>query len=263
MKILLAGCNIIESHVRIDRDDFSPGREMFHHCLPSDADGLYHVSKDGINFRKVEGKCLYDYPYVKINSHYDDRYEGVNDQGISLLVFETDIKGDGSELIDIGTYPSYVCIYDNKLQLVFRLINFIPKDASDITWPYLDSIIGKGIVYISGRLSNTLINPYCKSVLSYVYKSQGMELRDIDKLSKPLKSKEHVNSVRAKGGRAAAKVKSDKSIEVILRAVRSLKEEGKPYNQTLVSKICGRSRRVVNKHWPEVISLTGSRESRE
>ena len=259
MKILLAGCNIIESHLRIDRDDFSPGREMFHHCLPSDADGLYHVSKDGIKFRKVEGKCLYDYPYVKINCHYDDRYEGVNDQGISLLIFEMDLKSDGSGLIDIGTYPSYVCIYENKLQLVFRLINFIPKVASDITWTYLDSIIGRCQVHISGRLSNTLINPYCKEVLSYIYMSEGMDLKCVNKVSKPLKSKEHVRSVRAKGGRMASKVKSDKSVDVILRAVRSLQEEGKPYNQTLVSKMCGRSRRVVNKHWPEVISLTGSK----
>ena len=255
MKIIVDGENIVENYLPVDPSDT---RWKFPFCLPTDSDGKYFVSSDGIDFISVDEKLLFEYPYVKINYYYGSEYRGVSKQGISLLVFEINDEFLDASQLELGIYPSFICTISGKIQLIFRLKDFIPIIAKQPTWFYLEDTIEKVSCHLNGELTDVVSNPYCNKVISYIYNTDGLNLEEINNVlteTRKNELKEHAHHARAKSGIRTAKIKSDKSIENILKVVAHLEKEGKPYTQKLVSKLCGRSRKTVNKHWPAIMKV--------
>jgi hypothetical protein len=260
MKIIVDGENIIESYLPIDP---SENRWKFPFCLPTDPGGKYIVSQDGVEFIPVDEKLLWENPYIKINKYFDSVYTGVSKQGISLLTFEVDYNNSDEYVIELAVYPSFVCVFNGKLQIIFRLKDFIPRIAKQPTWFYLDDTIEYVADYLKAELMDVVINPYCNKVKSYIFNTDGLNLQEINKVlpeARIEELREDARIGRAKSGARTAKIKSAKSMVIILKVVLDLQREGKPYTQKLVSEMCGRSRKTVNKHWPKVMSLIGSKE---
>jgi DNA-binding CsgD family transcriptional regulator len=227
---------------------------LFTQGLPCTGKG-YSVSLDGKEFSHVEKNDICKHPVIEINQYYDDDYCGVNQQGISLLAFEVN-AGLSDELeIKLGLYPSYVSVWNNKVQITFRLEKFIPKDASEWTKSYLPKVISDFEIRQHCTNTDKLINPFCDTVQSYVYAYEGLSLKEIQKAAYYPVSAEHKKLVRGNAGRAAAKVRWEKSEKTIRDAIQlCMVMGGKKSTQTEIAKMTGLSRKTVNEHWKTVMS---------
>jgi len=226
---------------------------LFTQGLPCTEKG-YSVSLDGKEFSHVEKNDICKHPVIEINQNYDGDYCGVNQQGISLLAFEVN-TGLSDELeIKLGLYPSYVSVWNNKVQITFRLEKFIPKDASEWTKSYLPEVISDFEIRQHCTNTDKLINPFCDTVQSYIYTYEGLSLKEIRAAAYYPVSTEHKKLVRGNAGRAAAKAQWDKNEALIKKAIRNFKvlDSGR-LTQTKIAKMIGRSRKTVSEHWKTVM----------
>lgn len=239
-----------------DKDDF---KDMFIKCLPSNDKGLYAVSNNGHDFGFVPGHELWDYPIVKINFYYcehdeddDEEYvefrDYVNTQGIGLLAFDISERIEEEGQLRFRGHPSFISAWKGKVQIIYKLKNFIPATANERTWRKLDWTQGN----VPGQPTGNLINPLCNEVESSIIMSVGMSLDEILEASRILKTLDHIKSVRGKAGRKAAEVRAIKSKRLIKEAVESFKLKGITPTQSGVAKICGLSRKTVGRWWAEV-----------
>lgn len=267
MKIFVCERNLIENYFAPEKDECM---HYFLSCLPRDDSGQYHVSRDGSKFITVPREGVWDYPLIKVNwydeeeetgdpdeyydASYDIRgYKGINESGVSLLAINIRANPDEYEK-HLGLSPSYISIWKDRLQILFRLENFIPRLASKGTWSNLGSTISKLEGHLGGVYTDEVVNPFCGEVRTYIYNIWGTNLRWLNKIDRKWASPEHIKEVRGKGGKLACEMRADKSKESILKAVMRLIEEGRPLNQTVVAKMCGLSRKTVNKHWAEIVN---------
>lgn len=248
MRIIIDGKNILEGYVKSRIDDRY--LSSFIDCLPCNSDGLYTASKGDGKFWHVTKSNVVHYPLIKINSYERGYYDGVNEQGISLLAF--DIDDEERDLVLHG-YPSYICMIWGGFQLIYRLRDFIPFVTTDRTLKNLVGTIRKVSENIGGRPTNEIVNPACDDVDALVFPSSGFSLKDIRSATKRKASREQIREARAKGGWLSGKGKKEKSIRAILTAIEKLKAEGKKVNQTSVAPVAGLSRKTVNKHWPDIM----------
>jgi hypothetical protein len=223
-------------------------------CLPSDSRELFDVSKDGIKFVSVTGNEIWNYPVVRINSFYNGEYSGINEQGISLLAFNIPCVNDDDHELKLERYPSYICKWCGKVQVIFQLQDFIPKNTSRMAEMFLENTISHVEGHANLEYSDEVINPYCRGeVDSYIFNAGGLSLREINIATTIKASAEHIKLVRGKGGRAASELRMAKSISKITDAVERLRAAGKPHNnQTVIAEQCGLTRKTVNKYWAKV-----------
>jgi hypothetical protein len=248
MKVTIAGDDIIENYLYLDKVEF---RSRFLYCLPQDENGNYHVSSDNAHFVEVQGAALWDYPFVKINTCYEGYWEGVNDKGVALLAFE--LASDKNDVdLNIYGYPSFISTYDNKVQFIFRLKRFITNGASEHFYRYHDAVSDKISTHLNAIQTDVIINPLSNSVDSYLFNIDGDDLKGIYDVAKYVATKEHIREVRAKGGKIAAQIRKNKTIDAINAAIKALQAEGKTINQTIVAKVSGVHRVTVNKYWAEI-----------
>jgi hypothetical protein len=242
------GRDVLEKYIAPDN---SEPQAMFKYCLPSNDDSKYSVSMDGKEIEFVEKDKLWDYPIIEINQYCDGGYEGINQQGISLLAFN--VKGDPRDDVKIQLkkyYPSYVATWKNRVQIIFKIRDFIPITmASDRTIGFLELVIRCFETQQDCMNTNELLNPFCPEVTSYTFNADGLSLGEIMHAAYYPKhvSPEAKKLARGRGGIAAAKKRKEKSIARIIAARQYFELKGKVPTQSEIAERAGLSRKTVNK----------------
>lgn len=243
------GEDIIGGYVGIEKHDC---RFMFLQCLPSDTDHMYHVSRDGKAFEKAPERDIWNYPVIKVNTYEDDCFSTVSDQGIGLLAFEIPFSEDYK--VKLSREPSFVSVWENRIQIMFRLKNYVPTEgvATEVSLNNLDGTISKVEAYLQGRYTEDVLNPLSNDVTSYIFIRGGMSLATIRRAIYVKASPAEMKLARAKGGRAAAAARSYESKQQIVGSIVRLQREGKRVNQTSVAKLSGLHLKTVQRHWAGV-----------
>lgn len=219
MKVFVEGTDIIKGFIELDRDEY---RNSFLRLLPRNAEGLFYASNNGESFKFIQGNQLWDNPVVRINGFFESEYRGVDERGVSLLVFEkTGIKEAEYELY-LGMYPSYISLWGETIQIIFKLVNFVPKNATEHSLYALEGIMASIESHLSGCQTDDLINPFCHKTKSYIFNTTGLTFSELGRVPKIHASKEHIKQVRGKGGIIAAAMRADKSKDKISHAIKIL-----------------------------------------
>lgn len=254
MKIVFEGEDIIGAYSDYVGLQCDLLKDSFLVCLPRDSDGLFCVSCDGEEFVSVSKDRLWNYPIVRINWYNEsaDEYEGVNDQGISLLAFDIPVKKIDEYELRVGVKPSYISVWRGKVQLIFRINDFIPEKASESTWAYLKSVISYVGEHTQGEYIDEVINPLCDEVKSYAFNVTGLSLKEINRTNRIRVSKEHKALVRRKGQKAGAESRVDNTRQKILDAKKTLEADGDPVTVAAIAKKSGLTRPTVYEHLAEL-----------
>jgi DNA-binding CsgD family transcriptional regulator len=242
-------CDILDKYIEGDIQD---AEVLLAQAIPFKEEQC-SVSVDGERFKFVEKEDLWNYPIVEINQYDDGDYHGVNRQGISLLAFDINAEPNNELEINLQLYPSYISTWKNKIQIIFKLKDFIPIDiASEQTKEFLKVTINVFETRQNCTNTNELINPFCKDVKSYIFNPYGLSLGEIMHAAYYPVNAEHKKLVKAKGGKAAAKVRGEKSQDKIRNAIQVLKITEGLFTQNRIAEFTGLSRKTVNKHWKTI-----------
>lgn len=259
MRVVVGGKDIIEEYFGDEKGEY---RNKFRPCLPQNSNGKYHVSCDGVTILEVTEDKLWEYPFVVINTYYNDEWDGVSNQGIALLAFELN---DAADKVNITTelHPSFISVFQDRVFIIYRLENFFNKKAKPHHLDWLDGVQYQVANHLAGKPVKLIANPLSNKVDTYIFVPEGYKLSEIQQgvpgtFKKSLKTPEQIKEARATGGKIAASIRKQKSISCILNAVNKLKSEGKEINQSAVAEACGLSRCTVNRNWEDIITIIGN-----
>lgn len=250
----------------IDEEN-SYARNGFPSCLPCNEAGEYFVSLDGETFQYVEKKDLWNYPLIRINQYYDEDYNYISEQGIGVLAFNINAEiSDDTEIKLRKYFPSYLSEWEGTIQIIFRLKDFISHKASELTTEHLGRLVPRFEDKFDCKNTNELINPFCKGVKNYTLNPQGLKLGNISYESYDYQvshvSAEQVTRGKENGGRAAAKVRGEKSQESMKKEIHALTALGEKPTKKKIAERTGLTWKTANKHWKTVMSEMESEERR-
>lgn len=265
MKILIEGENLLAKPPCEDKDDFKSTLVKY---LPSDASGAFSVSTDGDVFRHVQKSDLWDYPITQINFHVaeDESCYGISETGISMLAFEKKIDDIDPYDIHLKYPPSFITTYEDRIQFVFVLYNFIPDTMSERSMNYLEAVIRKIENVLYAKYVNEILNPCSSKVNAWIsthsfktrftfgdlFQIEGAgSLRSIEEL---INRQNYIKGVRAKGGQTAAAVRKSKSVATIKKTIAEMLDKSDRITQGAVAICSGLSRKTVNKNWGECLA---------
>ena len=244
------GCDILKNYVVKNK---KYAQAILLNCLPNNS-SEYYVSFDSREYDFVKHKYLWDYPFVKINSYPTLGCDDIDNRGIRLLAFN--IYHDTHDLIKVklGGHPSFISIWRNIIQIIFRLKDVIPVDTmSHKTETYLASTIKIFEKRIKCTRTGDLLNPFCKDVESYIFNTAGLTLKEIETASYHPVSAKRKKEAKARAAIASTTVQRDKSRQSIKTSIQLLRTPAGFPTQTRVAEHSGVSRQAVNRHWKPVI----------
>jgi hypothetical protein len=236
-------------------------------CFPTNDKGLYAVysERDGKPFY-VEPEDIPKYPWIGINSFqivtdtspddelFEDRYAGINNKGVALIVFEFSLADFSDKLIK--PRPTLTCQFEDIVHCIYRLKKFMPKRPTKISKWYFGNVVELMQVKTQGRyvFNKPIINPFTSQTLILDETECRITLADLRNAF--TLSKEEEKILREKGlrrkaeaGRRSAKKVKKKSLIKIIDAIKKIKAEGLILNQSNVANQAGLSRRTVIRHW--------------